>query len=59
VSMQPDEAGVRRVYAVYHQGRLQLTLGKRDEAKASFEKVKELGSGTDLAELVERRLASI
>jgi len=58
-AMQPDEAGLRRAYAVYHQGRLQLTLGKRDAAKASFEKAKELGTGTDLAELVERRLASI
>ncbi|MBA3457311.1 MAG: hypothetical protein H0T42_29790 [Deltaproteobacteria bacterium] len=58
-AMQPDEAGVRRVYALYHQGRLQLTLGKRDEAKALFEKAKELGSSTDLAELIERRLAAI
>lgn len=58
-AMQPDEAGLRRAYALYHQGRLQLTLGKRDEAKASFEKAKELGASTDLAELIERRLAAI
>jgi tetratricopeptide (TPR) repeat protein len=58
-AMQPDEAGVRRAYALYHMGRLQLTLGKRDEAKASFEKAKELGESTDLAELIDRRLASI
>lgn len=58
-AMQPDAAGVRHVYALYHQGRLQLTLGKRDEAKALFEKAKELGQSTDLAELIERRLAAI
>ena len=58
-TMQPDAAGVRHVYALYHQGRLQLTLGKKAEAKASFEKAKELGSSTDLAELIERRLAAI
>jgi hypothetical protein len=58
-SMQPDPAGARYVYALYHQGRLQLTLGKKAEAKASFEKAKELGASTDLAELIERRLAAI
>jgi len=58
-TMQPDAAGIRHAYAVYHQGRLQMTLGKRDEAKVSFEKAKELGAGTDLQELVERRLATI
>ena len=58
-AMQPDPAGARHVYALYHQGRLQLTLGKKSEAKASFEKAKELGATTDLAELIERRLAAI
>lgn len=58
-AMQPDAAGVRHVYAIYHQGRLQQTLGKKAEAKASFEKAKALGSSTDLAELIERRLAAI
>jgi tetratricopeptide (TPR) repeat protein len=58
-TMQPDAAGVRHVYALYHQGRLQLTLGKTAEAKALLEKAKELGSSTDLAELIERRLAQI
>lgn len=57
VAMQPDEAGPRRAYALYHQGRLQQTLGKRDEAKASFEKAKELGANTELPDLIERRLA--
>ncbi len=58
-AMQPDEVGLRRAYALYHQGRLQLTLGKRDAAKASFEKAKELGAQTELPELVERRLATM
>jgi hypothetical protein len=59
VAMQPEPNGLRRAYALYHQGRIQLTLGKRDEAKASFEKAKELGASTDLAELIDRRLAAI
>lgn len=59
VAMQPDEAGPRRAYALYHQGRIQLTLGKRTEAKAAFEKAKTLGASTDLPEMIERRLATI
>ena len=58
-AMQPDEAGPRRAYALYHQGRLQLALGKRTEAKAAFEKAKELGAATELPELIERRLAAM
>ena len=58
-TMQPDEAGPRRAYMLYHQGRLQLTLGKKDEAKASFEKAKALGDSTELPDLIERRLASM
>lgn len=58
-AMQPDENGPRRAYALYHQGRLQLALGKRAEAKASFEKAKELGAATELPELIERRLAAM
>jgi predicted negative regulator of RcsB-dependent stress response len=56
-AMQPDEKGPRRGYALYHQGRLQLALGKRDEAKASFEKAKEAAASTELPELIDRRLA--
>jgi tetratricopeptide (TPR) repeat protein len=63
-SMQPDAQGPRRAYALYHyalyhQGRLQQRLGKRDEAKALFEKAKELGESTELPELIDRRLAQL
>lgn len=58
-SMQPDEKGPRAAYALYHQGRIFVLLGKRDEAKGVFEKAKELGKNTDLAELVDERLASL
>jgi len=61
VAMQPDEAGPRRAYALYHQGRLQQLLGKRDEAKALFEKAKALNKDTDheIADLIEKRLAAL
>ena len=60
IRMQPDEAGPRRAYALYHIGRIQLKLGKTAEAKASLEKAKTLGADTlDLGELIERRLANL
>lgn len=59
MTMQPDEAGPRRAYALYHQGRLQQALGKKAEAKAAFEKAKELGASTDLPPLIDQRLASL
>ncbi len=59
-AMQPDEAGLRRAYALYHQGRIQQLLGKRAEAKSLFEKAKAAIKGDhDLAELVEKRLAAL
>lgn len=58
-AMQPDEAGPRRAYALYHQGRMQQQLNKKAEAKALFEKAKELGASTELPELIERRLATL
>jgi tetratricopeptide (TPR) repeat protein len=61
VAMQPDEAGPRRAYALYHQGRIQLLLGKRAEAKALFEKAKTTNKDgdRDLAELIDKRLAAL
>jgi hypothetical protein len=59
MTMQPDEAGPRRAYALYHQGRLQQKLEKKAEAKASYEKAKELAGSTDLPALIEQRLASL
>ena len=61
VAMQPDEAGPRRAYALYHQARIQLLLGKRAEAKALFEKAKTANKDADrdLAELIGKRLAAL
>lgn len=60
-TMQTDEAGPRRAYALYHQGRMQLLLGKRAEAKALFESAKQANKdpGGEIAEAIERRLASL
>lgn len=68
-AMQPDEAGPRRAFALYHQGRIQATLGKKAEAKAMLEKAKTLAAGAEaqgggeqvapyrLEALIQRRLA--
>jgi tetratricopeptide (TPR) repeat protein len=60
-AMQPDDKGMRRSYALYHQARIQLLLGKRADAKALFEKAKEANKGSDreIADLIEKRLASL
>jgi hypothetical protein len=60
-SMQPDEAGPRRSYALYHQARLQLLLGKRADARSLFEKAKAANKDADreIADLIEKRLAAL
>lgn len=57
--MQPDEKGPRHAYALYHQGRILALLGKTGEAKAAFEKAKDLGKEKELPSLIEERLASL
>jgi tetratricopeptide (TPR) repeat protein len=58
--MQPDEHGPRRDFALYHQGRILMLLGKPADAKAAFDKAKELAKGDqELTELVDERLASL
>jgi hypothetical protein len=57
--MQPLDDGPRRVFAVYHQGRLQIVLGKKAEAKVLLEKAKTLKPPADLAEAIDRRLAEL
>jgi hypothetical protein len=47
-AMQPDENGPRRAYAMYHQGRILQLLGKTADAKAAYQKAKDLAKGTDL-----------
>ncbi|MBA3818534.1 MAG: hypothetical protein H0X17_06545 [Deltaproteobacteria bacterium] len=60
VAMQPDEAGPRRGYALYHQARLHEVMGKPSEAKALYEKAKEKAAGSaELSALVEKRLAGL
>jgi tetratricopeptide (TPR) repeat protein len=58
---QPDPAGPRRTYALYHQARIQALLGKRAEAKALFEQAKTANKDADreVAELIDRRLAAL
>lgn len=70
-AMQPLEDGPRRAYALYHQGRIQQTLGKTAEAKATFEKAKPLAAAAEpstqdpqtnamlLSSMIERRLAAM
>jgi tetratricopeptide (TPR) repeat protein len=60
-AMQPDETGPRRAYALYHQGRMQVLLNKRDEARKLFEAAKEANKDADrvMIELVEKRLAAL
>lgn len=70
-AMQPDEAGPRRAHALYHMGRIQQTLGKTAEAKASFEKAKPLALEAEpaspepqinhyqLSQLIDRRLSTM
>ena len=59
-SMQPDATGPRRDFALYHQGRILELLGKKADAKAAFDKAKELAKDSpELAELVDERLASL
>jgi len=61
VSEQPDEAGPRRAYALYHQARIQLLLTKRAEAKALLDKAKLANKDADreITELIDKRLAAL
>jgi tetratricopeptide (TPR) repeat protein len=70
-AMQPEETGPRRAHALYHMGRIQQTLGKTADAKASFEKAKPLAATAEpqspepsinhyqLSQLIERRLSTM
>jgi tetratricopeptide (TPR) repeat protein len=57
--MQPLDNGPRRAFALYHQGRVLEELGKKADAKAAFDKAKELGKDTDLPQLIDERLARL
>lgn len=70
-SMQPDAAGPRHVYALYHQGRVLQSLKKLPEAKAMFEKAKLLAAAAEpetrdprtdaqlLSAIIDRRLSTM
>jgi predicted negative regulator of RcsB-dependent stress response len=58
---QPDEAGPRREYALYHEGRILAQQGKKDEARAAFEKALEKAKevASDLEATIEVRLTQL
>lgn len=58
---QPDEAGPRREYALYHEGRILAQLGKKEEARAAFEKALEKAKEvvSDLEPTIEVRLTQL
>jgi hypothetical protein len=70
-TMQPDPAGPRYVYALYHQGRVLQNLEKVAEAKAMFEKAKPLAAAAEpetrdprtdaqlLSAIIDRRLSAM
>lgn len=60
-TMQPDDKGPGAAYAHYHQGRILVELGKKDEAKAEFQKAKDISKDKEpeLAELIDQRLAML
>jgi tetratricopeptide (TPR) repeat protein len=58
-AMQPDEKGVGRGYALYHQGRILMQLGKKDDAKTTLQQAKTAGKDPDLVERVDERLAML
>lgn len=60
-AVQPDEEGPRREHALYHEARILAQLGKKDEAKAAFEKALAAAqeAGSDIASLIELRLVQL
>lgn len=61
-SVQPSETGPRKALSYYHQGRMQQLLGRKDEAKALFEKARAANAKANDAEitkLLDKRLAAM
>jgi predicted negative regulator of RcsB-dependent stress response len=61
-AMQPDEAGPRRAYALYHEARMLAQLGKKDEARTQFDAALTKANETDekpLAAMIEARLVQL
>ena len=57
-AIQPDEQGLRRDYALYHEGRVLEALGKPTEAAAAFQKALAVPD-TLLEQTVKTRLSSL
>ncbi len=57
-AMQPDDAGLRRAWALYHEGRLLAALGKRDEARVALQAALDKAD-PDLHDTVEMRLTQL
>jgi tetratricopeptide (TPR) repeat protein len=57
--MQPNETGLRRKHALYHEARLTATLGDNDKALELYRKILEIEPPADLEENVNARIASL
>ncbi|WP_428264034.1 tetratricopeptide repeat protein [Haliangium sp.] len=58
-SIQTDDEGPGRELALYHEGRILATLGRRDEAKAALEKAAEIAPDSPLRPDIRQRLAQL
>ena len=58
-NLQPAEGGPMRDYALYHQGRLLVAMGKNDEGVAKFRQVLTEQPDSPLKVLIEGRLAGL
>ncbi len=57
--MQPAEEGYGRDESLFHQARINATLGKRDEATALYEQILENHGETELKPDIEARLVAL
>lgn len=57
--MQPQGEGPRRDEALYHQGRMQAALGRKDEARKTLEQILVQHQGSNLKRDVEMRLTAL
>jgi tetratricopeptide (TPR) repeat protein len=57
--IQPNEKGLMRDYCLYHQGRMQVALGKVDEGLATYRKLLAELPDSSLVPDVENRIATL
>ncbi len=58
-AVQADDAGPRRDYALYHEGRVLESMGKTSDAVAVLQKALVVAPETQLKPLIEQRLAAL